>query len=150
MSVRLYKTKSITPSQVETTCWIVDANGQVVGRLASQIAVLLRGKHKPYYTPHINCGDKVIVINAEKVVFTGDKMENKAYLSYTGYPSGKRVTTPKKLLEKKPTEILRKAVKGMLPKNRLGAELLRNVLIYAGMEHPHQAQKPLPMPLKYS
>ncbi len=137
-----YKTVSANPATVNKEWLIIDANGLVLGRLASRIALALRGKNKPNFTPHIDCGDNVIVINADKVVLTGKKMTDKVYVRHTGYPGGQRFSTPAELLKKKPTEVLRHAVKGMLPKNRLGAKLLGNLYLYAGSEHPHQAQKP--------
>ena len=137
-----YKTVSANPATVNKEWLIIDANGLVLGRLASRIALALRGKNKPNFTPHIDCGDNVIVINADKVVLTGKKMTDKVYVRHTGYPGGQRFSTPKELLKRRPTEVLRHAVKGMLPKNRLGAKLLGNLYLYAGSEHPHQAQKP--------
>ena len=114
----------------------------MLGRLSARIALVLRGKNKPSFTPHMDCGDNVIVINADKVRLTGKKMTDKVYVRYTGYPGGQRFTTPKEILAKKPTELVRMAVKGMLPKNRLGSKLLNNLYLYAGNEHPHQAQNP--------
>ncbi len=137
-----YKTVSANPATVNKEWLIIDANGLVLGRLASRVALALRGKNKPNFTPHIDCGDNVIVINADKVVLTGKKMTDKVYVRHTGYPGGQRFSTPKELLKRRPTEVLRHAVKGMLPKNRLGAKLLGNLYLYAGSEHPHQAQKP--------
>jgi large subunit ribosomal protein L13 len=137
-----YKTKSANKATVEKSWWVVDADSQVVGRLASNIARIVRGKHKPYYTPHVDCGDHVIVINADKIKFTGNKLTDKQYISHTGYPGGQRTTTPKEMLEKHPERVLEKAVKGMLPKNRLGAVLFHNLHIYTGGEHPHEAQNP--------
>ena len=142
MDTLSYKTVSANPATVNKEWLIIDANGLVLGRLASRIALALRGKNKPNFTPHIDCGDNVIVINADKVVLTGKKMTDKVYVRHTGYPGGQRFNTPAELLKKKPTEVLRHAVKGMLPKNRLGAKLLGNLYLYAGSEHPHQAQKP--------
>ncbi|MEL6358584.1 MAG: 50S ribosomal protein L13 [Bacteroidota bacterium] len=142
MNTLSYKTKSANDATVERRWIIVDAEGEVVGRLASQIAHLLRGKHKPYYTPHVDCGDHVIVINADKVRFTGQKMTNKVYLRHTGYPGGQRSITPAELLARKPFAVIEKAVKGMLPKNRLGRAMFRKLHVYAGADHPHTAQKP--------
>ena len=142
MDTLSYKTVSANSATVNKEWLIIDANGLVLGRLASRIALALRGKNKPNFTPHIDCGDNVIVINADKVVLTGKKMTDKVYVRHTGYPGGQRFNTPAELLKKKPTEVLRHAVKGMLPKNRLGAKLLGNLYLYAGSEHPHQAQKP--------
>lgn len=146
MDTLSYKTQSETKEAATANrkWYIIDADGEVVGRLSSRIAHVLRGKHKPSYTPHIDCGDCVVVINAEKVRFTGSKMDQKEYLRYTGYPGGQRSTTPKELLEKKPYAIIEKAVKGMLPKNRLGRQMFKKLFVYVGSEHPHQAQKPEP------
>ena len=136
----MYKTKSINHGMVPRGWVEMDASNQVVGRFASQIAILLRGKDKPFYTPHVDCGVYVVVVNAEKAVFTGRKEKNKRYLSYTGYPSGQRMTSPEKLRQKHPTRILEKAVKGMLRKNKLRKQLLSKLHIYAGSTHPHMAQ----------
>jgi len=123
--------------------WVViDATDQVLGRLASRIALILRGKNKVNYTPHVDCGDNVIVINANKVRLTGNKLTDKVYVRHTGYPGGQRFATPKELLNRKPLAVVEHAVKGMLPKNRLGAELFRNLFVYEGSEHPHEAQQP--------
>jgi large subunit ribosomal protein L13 len=137
-----YKTVSANKATVNKEWVIVDAANQTVGRLASKVAKLLRGKYKVNYTPHVDCGDNVIVINAEKVQFTGDKWASKEYVRHSGYPGGQRITTAEELLEKKPADIVEKAVRGMLPKNRLGRELFRNLNVYVGAEHPHEAQKP--------
>ena len=137
-----YKTVSANKATVNKEWLLVDATNMVVGRLASRVAVLLRGKHKPNFTPHVDCGDNVIIINAEKVRFTGKKLTDKVYVRHTGYPGGQRFATPKVLLQHKPTAVLEGAIKGMLPKNRLGSQLFRNVYIYAGSEHPHEAQQP--------
>lgn len=139
-----YKTKAANKETVEHKWYVVDADGEVVGRLASRIAHVLRGKHKPSYTPHVDCGDYVIVINADKVRFTGQKLDQKEYLRYTGYPGGQRKATPRDLLSKKPQAVLENAVKGMLPKTKLGRQLIKKLFLYAGSEHPHQAQKPEP------
>lgn len=120
----------------------MDANGQVLGRMASEIAKRLRGKHKPIYTPHEDTGDFVIVINAEKVAITGNKLNNKIYYSYSGYPGGLKETAMGKMLQEKPEEVLRTAVKGMLPKNSLGRAMLKKLKIYSGGVHPHEAQCP--------
>lgn len=123
--------------------WVViDATDQVLGRLASRIALILRGKNKVNYTPHVDCGDNVIVINANKVRLTGNKLTDKVYVRHTGYPGGQRFASPKELLNRKPLAVVEHAVKGMLPKNRLGAELFRNLFVYEGSEHPHEAQQP--------
>lgn len=144
MDTLSYKTKSSNKGTVEHKWHIVDAEGEVVGRLCSRIAHVLRGKHKPSFTPHVDCGDYVIVVNAEKVRFTGSKMDQKEYLRYTGYPGGQRKSTPKDLLKKKPFAIIENAVRGMLPKNRLGRQMFKKLFVYAGPEHPHQAQQPEP------
>jgi large subunit ribosomal protein L13 len=128
--------------------WVlIDAEDQVLGRLAAKVAMLLRGKTKTNYTPHVDCGDNVIIINAEKIRLTGDKMQDKIYLSHSGYPGGQREVTPEKLLAKKPGAVVEKAIKGMLPKNRLGREMFRNLYVYAGPDHPHTAQQPKVMKL---
>lgn len=126
----------------------MDAEGETLGRLASKVANVLRGKHKPSFTPHVDCGDNVVIINAEKVALTGNKWQDKVYLRYTGYPGGQRSTSALELLEKKPEAIVEKAIKGMLPKNRLGAELFRNLKVYAGPNHGQEAQKPTAVNLK--
>lgn len=127
---------------VEKKWYVIDAAGQTVGRLASQVATILRGKHKPTYTPHVDCGDHVIVINAEKVVFTGKKLDQKLYRRHSGYAGGMKETTAREMLNKHPERIVMHAVKGMLPKNKLGRKMLTNVRVYAGSEHNHEAQKP--------
>jgi len=127
---------------VERKWYVVDATNKILGRLASQIAIKLRGKDKPVFTPHVDTGDFVIVVNAEKVRLTGKKWENKYYYRHSGYMGGLKQMTAKELLEKKPEELIRHAVKGMLPKNRLGRRLLKKLKIYAGPNHPHEAQKP--------
>ena len=130
------------PHEVERKWHLIDAEGQTLGRLATEIARLLRGKNKPQYTPHIDTGDFVVVVNAEKVVVTGNKVEQKVYYRHTGYPGGLRETSFEAMLERKPTEILRRAVRGMMPKTRLGRQQLKKLKIYAGPEHPHEAQNP--------
>ena len=142
MNTLSYKTVSANKSTVQKEWYIVDAKGEVLGRLASVVAMVLRGKHKPSFTPHVDCGDYVIVINAEKVKLTGKKMTDKQYIRYTGYPGGQRTQTPEDLLSKKPEAVVEKAVKGMLPKSRLGSELFRNLFVFAGEVHPHEAQQP--------
>jgi len=137
-----YKTKSANAASVEKKWFVVDAEGKVLGRFASEIALVLRGKRKPDFTPHVDCGDNVIVINAEKIALTGNKMDGKKYIRHTGYPGGQRETLAKELLAKKPEAMIEKAVKGMLPKNRLGRKLFTNMFVYTGSEHPHEAQKP--------
>lgn len=142
MDTLSYKTVSANKATVTKEWVVIDATDQVVGRLASRIALILRGKNKPSFTPHVDCGDNVIVINAEKVRLTGKKMTDKVYVRHTGYPGGQRFASPKELLIRKPLAVVEHAVKGMLPKNRLGAELFRNLFVYVGSEHPHQAQQP--------
>lgn len=142
MDTLSYKTRSVSSQQAERTWHLIDAENKVVGRLASEIAKIIRGKNKPSFTPHDNTGDKVVVINADKVRFTGKKMDQKEYIRHTGYPGGQRVTTPTEVLAKKPERILHNAVKGMLPKNKLQKPYLKNLFIYTGTEHPHEAQKP--------
>ena len=137
-----YKTISANAKTVNKEWIVIDAEGEVLGRLASQVAKILRGKHKPNFTPHVDCGDNVIVINIDKVRFTGRKMTDKVYTRHTGYPGGQRFTNPVETLRRKPEFLLQHAVKGMLPKTRLGDALLRNLRIYAGAEHPHAAQNP--------
>ncbi len=137
-----YKTISATAEGVTKEWYVIDATNEVLGRLASQIAKIIRGKNKPCFTPHADCGDYVIVINAEKVKLTGKKMTDKVYTRHTGYPGGQRFATPADYLAKKPTFLIEKAVKGMLPKTRLGEHMLKNLKVYAGAEHPHAAQNP--------
>ena len=136
------------PLEVERKWHVIDAEGQTLGRLATEIARLLRGKNKPQYTPHVDTGDFVVVVNAEKVVVTGKKAEQKLYYRHTGYPGGLRETSYEVMLERKPTEILRKAVRGMMPRTRLGRQQFRKLKIYAGSEHPHEAQSPEPYEVK--
>ncbi|MBO5995013.1 MAG: 50S ribosomal protein L13 [Firmicutes bacterium] len=130
------------PAEVERKWYVVDADGKTLGRLASEVASVLRGKNKPTYTPHVDCGDYVIVINAEKVAVTGKKRSDKIYKKHTGYPGGLREITFDKLQQKKPEEIIRHAVKGMLPDGALGRQMFKKLKVYAGAEHPHTAQKP--------
>jgi large subunit ribosomal protein L13 len=137
-----YKTVSGNKETADKKWFIVDAQNQTLGRLSSQVAKVLRGKHKTCYTPHADCGDNVIVINAEKVSFSGTKLENKEYVRYSGYPGGQKFTSAQQLLEKHPERLIEKAIKGMLPKNTLGRALYRNLKVYTGSEHNHDAQKP--------
>src|SRR5436190_76823 len=139
------KTYVATPSTRERNWLLVDAEGRTLGRLATQIADALRGKRKPEYTPHIDVGDFVIVVNAEKVAVTGNKREHKLYRRHSGYPGGLRSRTLGEMLERRPEEVLRLAVRGMLPRNRLGRQQLTKLKVYAGPEHPHEAQNPKPM-----
>ena len=142
MDTLSYKTVSLNKATAEKKWLVIDATDLALGRLASRIALILRGKNKPGFTPNVDCGDNVIVINAEKVALKGKKMTNKVYTRYTGYPGGQRFTTPKEILQTRPAELIRRAVKGMLPKTRLGDKILGNLFVYAGPEHPHQAQQP--------
>ena len=137
-----YKTVSLNAATVQKEWVVIDATDLALGRLASRVALVLRGKTKPGYTPHVDCGDNVIVINAEKVALKGNKMTNRVYTRYTGFPGGQRFSTPKEILQKRPAELIRKSVKGMLPKTRLGDKIFGNLYVYAGPEHPHAAQKP--------
>lgn len=142
MDTLSYKTISANKATVEKAWVVVDAENQILGRLCSEIAKIIRGKHKPSFTPHVDCGDQVIVINAEKVRLTGKKMTDKVYIRHTGYPGGQRFSTPREVLVKNPRGVVEAAVKGMLPKNRLGRELFHNLFVYAGPVHPHTAQQP--------
>jgi len=137
-----YKTISANKATVQKAWFVVDAENQVLGRVCSEIAKIIRGKHKPSYTPHVDCGDQVIVINADKIRLTGKKMTDKVYIRHTGYPGGQRFATPREVLAKNPRGVVESAVKGMLPKNRLGRVLFNNLFVYAGSEHPHAAQQP--------
>lgn len=136
------KTYSMKASEIDKKWYVVDAEGKVLGRLATEIASILRGKKKPGFTPHLDMGDNVIVINAEKVLLTGRKSEEKEYFSHSGYPGGEKFTNIRKIMKEKPEFVIETAVKGMLPKNRLGRKIAGNLKVYAGGEHPHQAQKP--------
>ena len=142
MNTLSYKTVSANSKTVTKEWVVIDANTEILGRLSSKIAFILRGKHKANFTPHVDCGDNVIVINAEKVRFTGNKYTQKEYVSYTGYPGGQRFISPKDLMAKHPTRVVEKAVRGMLPKNKLGNAIFKNLYVYAGGEHPHAAQSP--------
>ena len=136
------KTFMLRKEDVNTKWFVIDAEGQNLGRVASKAAHVLRGKHKPTFTPHVNCGDAVIIINAGKVNLTGDKLDKKVYYNHSGYPGGLRERTAKVMKEKYPVEMVERAVKGMLPKNRLGRDMFRNLYVYEGSEHKHEAQKP--------
>ena len=140
-----YKTISANKSTVTKEWFVIDAEGQTLGRFASKVANILRGKHKTSFTPHVDCGDYVIIINADKVRFTGNKLNEKEYKFYSGYPGGLRYETAKELLERRPTYVIEHAIRGMLPHNKLGAEIFRNLFAYAGSEHPHAAQQPKPL-----
>ena len=142
------KTRSISSKSMQKNWWIVDAKDQIVGRLATRIAHYLRGKHKPQYTPHLSCGDSIVVINASGVCFSGRKWRNKSYVRYTGYPGGQRSMNAHLLHEKHPTRVLEYAIKGMLPKNKLGRALFRNVYIYPYEVHRHEAQHPQTFPIR--
>ena len=142
------KTWTAKPGEVERRWYLVDAEGKTLGRLATQIADTLRGKGKPQYTPHVDTGDFVVVVNAEKIQVTGKKLDEKMYYKHSGYPGGLRERSLRDQLERQPTEVLRKAVKGMLPRNKLGRAQLTKLKIYAGPEHPHDAQAPKPLPLE--
>lgn len=142
MNALSYKTISTTKANSTKEWIVVDAEGHNLGRLASKVAMILRGKYKPSYTPHVDCGDNVIVINSEKINLTGNKMDEKIYMRHTGYPGGQRTLTAKVLQAKNPAALVEKAVKGMLPKNKLGAELFRNLNVVVGSEHKQAAQKP--------
>ena len=142
MNTLSYKTVSANKATVNKEWVIIDAEGKILGRLASVVASMLRGKHKTNFTPHVDCGDNVIVINAEKVTMTGEKMTEKEYIRHTGFPGGQRIVKADQMLKKNPISLVEHAVKGMLPKNRLGSALYRNLHVYAGTGHPHEAQKP--------
>lgn len=137
-----YKTISVNKANADKQWVLVDAEGQTLGRLASKVAKLLRGKYKPSYTPHVDCGDNVVIINAEKINMTGNKWNDKIYMRHTGYPGGQRTLNATELFAKDPARIIEKSVKGMLPKNKLGAALFRNLKVYVGTEHGQEAQKP--------
>lgn len=137
-----YRSKMANATGREKSWYVVDAEGKTLGRLTSKIAGILRGKHKPTFTPHEDCGDHVIVINAEKIRLTGNKLTAKEYLTHSLYPGGQKSETPRDLLKRKPTAVVERAIKGMLPKTKLGNALFANLHVYAGTEHPHQAQKP--------
>jgi large subunit ribosomal protein L13 len=143
-----YKTVSANKDTVNKEWVIIDAEGAVLGRVATLIASMLRGKHKTNFTPHVDCGDNVVVINAEKVVLTGNKLSDKEYVRYTGYPGGQKFTTAEEILKKNPIWLVENAVKHMLPRNRLGSALYRNLHVYAGTSHPHEAQKPRKIEIK--
>jgi len=145
MDANSFKTYSTKASEIEQAWFVVDADREVVGRLASRIASILRGKHKPTFTPHLDTGDFVVVVNAEKVRFTGHKEDQKTYFSYSGYPGGAKFRTPREARERSPEFMVRNAVKGMLPKGTLGRQMLRKLKVYAGTEHPHEAQNPQPL-----
>ncbi len=142
MNTISYKTVSANKDSVNKEWVLVDAENQPLGRMASKVAKMLRGKHKANFTPHVDCGDNVVIINAEKINLSGKKWDQKEYVRHTGYPGGQKFITANQLMVKKPTAMVEKAIKGMLPKNKLGSDLFRNLFVYAGSEHPHQAQQP--------
>ncbi len=142
MNTLSYKTISANKATVNKEWVLIDAENAVLGRLATTVASMLRGKHKTDFTPHVDCGDNVVIINAEKVSLSGNKWSGKEYVRHTGYPGGQRITTAEELLKKNPIKLVENAVRGMLPKNRLGRALFRNMHVYAGTQHPHEAQKP--------
>ena len=141
------KTYVTKPAEIERKWYVVDADGETLGRLASKIAVILRGKHKPIYSPSVDCGDYVIVLNAEKISVTGRRLDQKVYYHHSGYPGGIKSITLRNQLERYPTRPVELAVKGMLPKNKLGRKMLKKLKVYAGSEHPHQAQEPVELEL---
>ena len=142
MDTLSYKTISANKATVQKAWFVVDAENQILGRVCSEIAKIIRGKHKPSFTPHVDCGDQVIVINADKIRLTGKKMTDKVYIRHTGYPGGQRFTSAEVMLKKHPERLIEKAVKGMLPKNKLGRQLFTNLKVYRGAEHNQEAQKP--------
>lgn len=142
MDTLTYKTISANKATVDKQWVLVDAEGETLGRFASKVAKLLRGKYKPSFTPHVDCGDNVVVINAEKINLTGKKWDSKTYVRHTGYPGGQRFQTAKEALAKNPASIVERSVKGMLPKNKLGAAIFRNLKVYEGTQHGQEAQKP--------
>ena len=144
------KTTTVKPGEVQRDWYLVDAEGKTLGRLATQIADRLRGKGKPLYTPHVDCGDFVVVVNAEKIHVTGKKLDEKMVRWHTGYPGGLKERTLRQQLERRPTEVIRKAVKGMLPKNKLASAQITKLKVYAGPEHPHAAQQPKPLEMERS
>ena len=145
MSKLHFTTKHANEATVQRNWYVVDGTNQTVGRMCAKIAAVLRGKNKAYYTPHIDCGDYVIVINADKIVFTGNKLEEKMYLTYSGYPGGQKEESAKNLLRRRPDALIERAIKGMLPKNRLGRKMYKKLFVYAGDAHQHIAQKPQPL-----
>lgn len=142
MNTLSYKTVSMNKTTVNKEWLVIDATNQTLGRFCSRVALVLRGKHKPSFTPNADCGDNVIIINADKIRLTGNKWANKEYIRHTGYPGGQRIVTAEQMLAKKPIAIIEKGIKGMLPKNRLASSVYRNLHVYAGAQHPHDAQQP--------
>jgi large subunit ribosomal protein L13 len=143
-----YKTVSANKTTTNKEWVLIDAEGEILGRLASVVAMMLRGKHKTNFTPHVDCGDNVVIINAEKVILTGNKLTDKEYVRHTGYPGGQRFTPAEKILKNNPIGLLEHAVRGMLPRNRLGRSIFKNMHLYVGDSHPHEAQKPKKIELK--
>lgn len=135
----------VRKEDVEKRWYLIDAEGKVLGRLATEVAKILRGKHKPIFSPHVDAGDFIVVVNAERIKLTGDKLKGKIYYSYSGYPGGIKGISAEKLLSTKPEELIKRAVKGMLPKNRLGRKIFKKLKVYAGPDHPHEAQQPEPL-----
>lgn len=142
--MRTYQAK---PSEIYRNWYVVDAQGRTLGRLAARVALMLRGKHKPIFTPHVDTGDHVVIINASKIALTGNKLKKKVYYHHTGYPGGLKAITADRLQTKKPTELVHRAILGMLPKTPLGKKMGKKLRVYAGPEHPHQAQRPVPLEL---
>jgi large subunit ribosomal protein L13 len=142
-----YKTRSANKETVKKDWYVIDATNEILGRLSSKVALVLRGKNSPDYTPHVDCGDNVIIINAEKIRLTGNKSDDKKYIRYTGYPGGQRTESVAHLSRRKPSKIIENAVRGMLPKSRLGNAIFKNLYVYAGPDHPHQAQQPIELKL---
>lgn len=149
MNTLSYRTVSANNATVQKEWFVVDATNQVLGRLSSQVASILRGKHKTSYTPHVDCGDNIIIINAEKIRLTGKKWTDKEYVRHTGYPGGQRITSPADIAVDNPGKIIEMAVKKMLPRNRLGNSIFNNLHVYAGPDHPHAAQQPRELKLNY-
>ena len=142
MRQQIQTTYATTPSVIEHGWWVIDARGMTLGRLAARVAPILRGKHKPYFTPHLDTGDYVIIVNAEKIHVTGKRMDQKIYYRHSGYPGGLKKMTLRELMKRRPTRALKLAIKGMLPKGPLGRQMMTKLKVYAGAEHPHQAQQP--------
>ena len=147
MKATMARKEQVQSGEIDRKWYVVDAEGMVLGRLAARIATILRGKNKPIFTPHVDVGDFVVIVNAEKVKLTGNKLTQKMYYHYSGYNSGLKAISAGAMLERKPTELLRHAVKGMMPKSRLGRAQLSKLKVYAGGDHPHEAQQPEPLPL---
>ena len=148
MSSKIFKTKSLKKEDANKEWLLVDATNETLGRFSSKVAKILRGKHKPSFTPHVDCGDYVVVINAEKIKLTGKKFENKEYVSHSGYPGGQKIKTAKQIFDKNPSNLVEKAIKGMLPKTKLGASIFSNLKVYTGEIHKHEAQNPKLINLK--